>query len=97
MSSGEVVRVRRQLNKLVRLFETKDHRNRCQSDQRPHEHENKKRGQRAQRAWTRRRCKRFVIRTHLASSFSPNRINCAVSALSPAPLLAAAIAAAACG
>ena len=34
---------------------------------------------------------------HLANSFSPSRISCAVSAPSPAPRAAAAIAAAACG
>ena len=36
-------------------------------------------------------------RTHFASSFSPSRMSCAVSAPSPAPRAAAAMAAAACG
>src|SRR5204862_6187994 len=34
---------------------------------------------------------------HFANSFSPSRMSCAVSAPSPAPRLAAAMAAAACG
>ena len=39
----------------------------------------------------------FMGRTHFASSLSPSRINCLVSAPSPALRAAAAMAAAACG